>query len=189
MRYYLDCSCGKELVVEEGAAGSAQTCLCGRTLTVPSLAELRRSSGLREPTLSPAKAIETLVLAGKLPAEKQCLICGEPTDAVVRCMADCERAYVKAGRPWWQIAFLFLLALMSLGVLAAGVISRRADDEVHEFGSDIILPVPLRVCKACGQNLTEPDDLKAVMRHVPLYAELLDEFPQAHVHLAPRFSL
>jgi hypothetical protein len=42
VRIPLRCSCGREWPVTEGAAGSAFTCTCGRTISVPSLREPRQ---------------------------------------------------------------------------------------------------------------------------------------------------
>ena len=71
----------------------------GRTLVIPSLHELRCRAGLPEPRLSPEKIVETLLLAGKLPEEDHCILCGDATGATIRCTIDCERAYVQRSRP------------------------------------------------------------------------------------------
>lgn len=41
MHVLLDCECGRQLTVADGAAGSDLLCACGRTLRVPSLGQLR----------------------------------------------------------------------------------------------------------------------------------------------------
>jgi len=41
-RHLLSCSCGRETPVSPGQAGDTLRCLCGRTLEVPTLRELRR---------------------------------------------------------------------------------------------------------------------------------------------------
>src|SRR5262249_51142395 len=99
MEYALDCECGEKLIVRETAAGATEQCRCGRTIVVPSLHNLRRMAGLPEPGLTPEKAVETLLLAGKLPQEKHCVVCGDATDDSICCKTECERAYVESGRP------------------------------------------------------------------------------------------
>ena len=42
MGYQVTCSCGNVLAVSDGMAGSTTTCSCGRTVSVPSLSQLRR---------------------------------------------------------------------------------------------------------------------------------------------------
>src|SRR5262249_4052751 len=102
MHYQLDCECGNKLTVRETAAGAKEQCPCGRTVVVPSLHELRRRAGLPGPGLSPEKVVETLLLAGKLPEETHCVLCGAATDRVICCTTECERAYIESGRPaWW----------------------------------------------------------------------------------------
>src|SRR5262249_36493459 len=68
MEFRLPCECGQRLYVEEGAAGGALLCPCGRTLKVPSLGELRRHFGLKaedEPSddgrFSPAQIVVLVI--------------------------------------------------------------------------------------------------------------------------------
>jgi hypothetical protein len=102
MEYFVPCECGEGVPVTEGAAGSRVTCACGRTVNVPSLRELRNASDEPEERPSPEMAIEALLLAGQLPQEKKCIVCGVPTTGAITCEADCERAVVDDGsRPLW----------------------------------------------------------------------------------------
>jgi hypothetical protein len=115
MQYELHCECGETLHVRETAAGAKEQCRCGRTLVVPSLHELRRSAGLPALGLSPEKVVETLLLAGKLPEEDHCILCGTPTDGLLCCRTECERAYTQRGG--------------HLGGFTSSVISRSAGSE------------------------------------------------------------
>src|SRR5215510_10649871 len=53
MDYQVTCVCGKALTVNEGMAGSAAHCPCGRRVAVPSLSALR-GEAIAELPLSPA---------------------------------------------------------------------------------------------------------------------------------------
>src|SRR5262245_24805306 len=46
MEYTLQCTCGAQVAVDEGSAGAMLPCDCGKILAVPSLHELRQSSGI-----------------------------------------------------------------------------------------------------------------------------------------------
>src|SRR5262245_40184910 len=46
MEYTLQCTCGAQVAVDEGSAGAMLPCNCGKILAVPSLHELRQSSGI-----------------------------------------------------------------------------------------------------------------------------------------------
>jgi hypothetical protein len=85
IHYALDCECGRKVIVRETAAGAKEQCECGRTFVIPSLHELRRLAGFRPPVLPPEKVVETLLLAGKLPEEDCCVLCGTATDGLIRC--------------------------------------------------------------------------------------------------------
>lgn len=181
MQYELDCECGDYVTVEEMAAGTTALCRCGRRIIIPSLRELRRRAGVAEPGLSPELVVETLLLAGKLPEEDHCVLCGVATDASVCCMTECERALVQGGRqPWW----VYLLALLSFGWFGVAIAKASAGEE-REWGKDRIFPLPLRVCDACRQGLTSPAEVKAALSRVPVYRRLLNKYPGARVSLSP----
>jgi hypothetical protein len=177
MQYELHCECGETLTVRETAAGAKEQCRCGRTLLIPSLHELRRSAGLPEPGLSPEKVVETLLLAGKLPQENHCILCGTATDGLLCCRTECERAYVQSGRPPWWVYLFSYLTFGWIGVVAASA-SRRED---REWGKDRIFPLPLRVCGACQHQLAGPAELKAALCRVQVYRHLLEKYPYARV--------
>jgi hypothetical protein len=46
MEYFLQCPCGIQTAVTDGAAGTSLSCTCGRALAVPRLGVLRRSVGV-----------------------------------------------------------------------------------------------------------------------------------------------
>jgi hypothetical protein len=182
VEYELDCECGKKVAVRETAAGAKELCSCGRTLVVPSLHELRRRAGLPAPGVSPEMVVEALLLAGRLPEEDRCVLCGVPTDGIITCTTECERAYVQSGhRPWWVYPLAFL-TFGWVGTAAAAADTLRASaGEAREWGKDRIFPLPLRVCAACRPRVTKPAELKAALSRVPVYRRLLEKYPGARV--------
>jgi hypothetical protein len=184
MPYQLACNCGKQVEVEETSAGATTVCKCGRSVVVPSLRELRRLSGVAQPGLSPVLEIEAQLLAGNLPQEKQCVICGVDTEACIQCRTECEKAYVEAMRPspWaYLVAFLTFGFFAAAAVAVAGV--RPKDAKV--WGEDRTFSLPLRICDNCRPAWVEPDKLMVALRRVPLYRRLLAKFPEARVSLIP----
>jgi hypothetical protein len=124
--------------------------------------------------------VETLLLAGKLPEEDHCILCGIATDASICCTTECERAYVQSGRPSWWIYLLGFLTLGWFGV----AIAHASGGEDREWGKDRIFPLPLRVCAVCQHQLTNEAELKAALRRVPLYRRLLEKYPDSRVSLS-----
>jgi hypothetical protein len=184
MQYELDCECGNKILVRETAAGAREQCQCGRTLVAPSLHELRRRAGLPEPGLSPEKVVETLLLAGRLPEDNHCVLCGTITDGVICCTTECERAYVQRGQP---SAWAYLLAIITFGWIGAAVVRASAGED-REWGKDRIFPLPLQICAACRPQLTGPAELKAALSRVPVYQRLLQKYPYAQVTLSSSYS-
>ena len=95
MAYQVTCGCGKVHAVTAGDAGALLWCECGKTVEVPQLHELRADTG--EAVVSPAVAIKSLLLAGKLPGTSRCVLCDRETDGIVHVGIQCERAIVVSG--------------------------------------------------------------------------------------------
>ena len=182
MQYRLDCECGDGVTAEERAAGTTALCRCGRRIVIPSLRELRRRAGMAEPAVSPELAVESLLLAGKLPEDEYCVLCGVVTDTCVFYRTECERARVDYPRPSQWAYVLAFLTFGWVGALAVAVTGSRAGDS-REWGKDRIFALPLRVCGRCAAGLTDPAEVKATLCRVPLYRRLLEKYPQARVSL------
>jgi hypothetical protein len=133
---------------------------------------------------SPELAVEALLLAGRLPEEDHCVLCGVATDRAVCCRTECERAYVRDGGPplWYRLLTFFGLFHSPFGWLEAAVVLSTPRQE-REWGKDRIFPLPLRVCDACRQQLTSPEAVKGALCRVPLYRRLLEKYPAATVSL------
>jgi hypothetical protein len=185
MKFRVDCPCGEHIEVGEGAAGATFMCSCGRPIAVPSLAELRTRAGLPANHISPEFVIEHLLLTRDLVPSKACVECGIDTDAIIHVQTECERVVKeRSGEFSWPL-FLFLLFVCPLWWLwylwAYVLIGERPQE--HEFGRDKIYPLPLRVCKACQQKLSNAAIIKQSLRKVPEYDFLLEKFPDARVTL------
>jgi hypothetical protein len=124
-------------------------------------------------------AVETLLLAGKLPEEDHCVLCGIATNGTICCYTECEKAYVQESEPSWWVQ---VLAHITIGWLGA-VIHAAAPRQQTEWGRDHIYTLPLRVCDACQQELTSVEALKDALCRVPLYRRLLKKYPAARVSL------
>ena len=176
MKYPVRCECGKVYHFSAAQAGNRYTCPCGRELVVPSLTRMRSAAG--EQVLSPEVRLEQMLRLGMLPQQTRCVVCRTETMGVTHFWAICERAFVKkdTGRVLWAIALLWFF-IGWLGALLLLVRSR--DDRVH--GTDVRLRLPLRVCPECIPALQEPGRLEESVLAVPLYADLLDRYPNAEL--------
>src|SRR5262245_57451312 len=159
MEYRVACECGDSVSVTETAAGAKVPCRCGRTVVVPSLRELRRQAGEPEESLPPELVVETLLLAGKLPEEDHCVLCGSPTQGTAFCRTECERAVVKPVRASGESQFHTILIFGLLGWL----ISRFSIRGYKESGKDRIYTLPLRVCGFCQEGLISPGEIKEAL--------------------------
>ncbi len=144
MDYYVPCECGNEVPVSEGAAGASLRCDCGRTISVPSLDELRRQSGRTAPAPPARVLIEYMLADGELPTLKCCFSCSSPTDEVTHVVAECEKTWTTGPSGASR-----LVAFLVIGIWA--VLLERGGSEQ---GSNVILHLPVRLCRRCRRRLS-----------------------------------
>jgi hypothetical protein len=176
MSYPVQCDCGQVQRVPGTLAGSLVTCRCGRQVRVPPLSRLKQAVG--ETVLSPQVRIEQMLRLGLLPEETRCVVCGAPTEGTVRFWATCERVSVQEewGAKGWQLV-AFILCFGWVGALLA--YRARRGDGAREHGRDVQFRLPLRVCPGCAPGLADAVALRDAVWAVPLYAGLLERYPDA----------
>jgi hypothetical protein len=127
--------------------------------------------------------IESLLLAGRLPEEDDCVLCGATTEKKVCCRTECERALVKYERPWWWwlIVLVMWVPIALLSPITVFFLPKR--QRPIEHGKDRIYDLPLRICPQCRLDLTDEDEIKDAMWEVPVYRRLLEKYPDAKVSL------
>jgi hypothetical protein len=155
-------------------AGCRIACACGRELVVPSLSALKASAG--QSARSAEVRIEQLLRRGLLPEGTTCLLCRSTTKDVAHCWTVCERAIVQQPTGWY-------LSALNVVSMLFGVLTFRKVLHETSKGRDLRLRLPLRVCGNCTGQLRDPRVLKETLFAVPVYAELLDKYPDADVSL------
>ncbi len=183
MSYKVHCECGKPHEVTGADAGASLRCDCGRTIEVPPLHQLRTAAG--EEVLSPAVRIETLLLEGKLPGTRECVSCFRDTGGLVRIAVECERGTMKddnSSRDGVAAGCLFGLLVGGLpGLYGANRMMQGGPGiTTKQVGQDVEFTVPLPVCEVCQHELNDAA-LRVALRHIPEYAALLDQYPDARV--------
>ena len=176
MDFTIQCSCGHQLQVSAVDAGGAKRCPCGNVNAVPSLSALRRQAGQQSYEVKIADKLRYMFADGELPPNKECAQCGCKTANVLECSVECERPYSK-GRGYWIAVLLgFIAPLLALLTM----IGDGRNSEVH--GQELVVRTPLPLCPGCAADLTlRRKRLIKLLCSVPLYAQLLEEYPQAAV--------
>jgi hypothetical protein len=176
VKYEARCGCGKAHAVTAADAGASLRCACGGTVEVPPLHQLRAAAG--QQVLSPVVRVQTLLLEGRLPGTRSCAVCHRDTSGLVHARVQCQWAVVSAGGP--SRAEVAGGCLLSFGLgLFLHMLRRNAPSKEH--GQDVVVVVPLPVCETCRPGLDGPAALRQALHHVPEYAELLDQYPNARV--------
>lgn len=185
MTYSLPCECGRVLAVASHNAGADILCDCGRQVRVPLLSQLRRNAGHGAYESGTINTIQRMVHANELPAGSVCVISGIPTEDSYNLYVQCESKWMKGpgvGRYWFVALSILFLPFWIIWVLVG---SALLNEERRELGNDRSVRVPLRVHKAYHHKLRGASNqrwLKKLLRKVPIYAKLLEEFPAAKVY-------
>jgi len=172
-------SCGRRIGVTAGMAGTQVPCQCGQTIAVPLLSELRSQTGRGAYGDDPLTVVKRLLAAkDSLPGDV-CVACRRETTQKIVCLAECESPQAERQNP-----FRHLLALLSLPIW---IVLEWLGKQRPTHGNEIImrLPVTLRdECRSATKDLGRRRTLNRILRSVPAYARLLDEYPRTRVTLA-----
>jgi hypothetical protein len=174
--FNLSCSCGRSVSVSAGQAGTTVACECGQTIAVPSLGTLRELSGRERYEAGTIDTIHAMRQKGLLPAGERCAVSGELTQDFVVLWVEAEKPYVRKE----SLFSSFVAALIApIFILAVA----RARPRFPDLGRQTIVPAPLRVATAHRHRLETASQrkLKRWLCTVPIYADLLREYPLAIV--------
>jgi hypothetical protein len=177
MQYHVECRCGKPLAVKAEQAGTTVRCECGESVPVPSLSKLRATAGIGSYESGSIDTIRRMLAEGTLPWGETCAVSGRPTRDVMRLEVQCERLQL----PQDPVKFVLLLG-MCLGPWATLILFQGQRDQAH--GRETVVTIPLRVCREYHRGLERwwsKRKLRRLLRTVPVYARLLDEYPRAAI--------
>jgi len=183
--YCVRCECANEIPVERTAAGGTAVCRCGREVRVPRLSELKRQAGeLVELRVSALDRVRQLLLEQGLPPDPVCRITQRPTTDVLYLTVVCEEPRLRGNSSWWGLLFIGAGAfLVSLWLLPVYLLASREEPEVIAPETVFRLPVPIASDRQAQIRDYRESELRELLCTVPLYAQLLAEFPQARISL------
>ena len=137
----------------------------------------------------PNDEINRLLSLKALPLESDCCCCQEATLDVRYVVVECERHIVNLKPIDAEVIrnnFLvdLLRRLNSPFGLGQSLVEFDKEMMPAEHPVDPIFRLPIRICESCSLDLTTNADAEEVLRSSPLYARLLDKYPQASVKFA-----
>jgi hypothetical protein len=177
MDYSLNCACGRHLKVRAAAAGTEILCDCGAPIRVPRLSELREMTGRGAYETGTIDTIHRMLAEGSLPWGDLCTISRKPTRDVMDLSVHCERVQAETDglRALQVLVFLF-------GILAILLGQRSSRDP---RGRETTVWTPLRIAREHQRKVARASQktLRRLLRTVPVYADLLDQYPGAGVRI------
>jgi hypothetical protein len=119
-----------------------------------------------------------MIAANALPLGGNCVCCGRPADIVAFLHVECERSRVESGGLNW----LAVAAGAAVSVWLAAIARSSMREEVHGRETSIDLPLPISsFCQRRLLRLRRQRTLKRLLKTVPIYEQLLIEYPRAVV--------
>ena len=173
--FSLECPCGQVIGVTGAQAGSTVQCVCGAEVRVPSLGRLRELAGKDRYESGAGDAIRRMVRSGELPALGTCVLSKEPTNDVMEFEILVPR-FFKSEQNRDQMMTLLL------GLWAIPFIALIRRPRFHTEGATTV-QTPLCISQRYHAKVGRMSQgrLKRLLRTVPVYAELLDENPDARI--------
>jgi len=179
MEFTIDCSCGAQHRVTAVEAGRTRRCRCGNDISIPRLSELRRSVGEQPYLVGIADKLRRMSAEQELPLGPICMECGRQTSNALPCRVECERPYAK-GPGFWSTLLTHVVLPFSM---LMGAWREYSNPEVH--GRESIVETPLRLCPDCAAKVRKSKRrIRELLLRVPPYADLLQEHPNAGIHVS-----
>lgn len=178
MTYSVTCECGETAAVTAAQAGGTVLCVCGATLPVPKLSDLRKAAGQTAHRATAADRIAGMIARNELPDRDTCTLCDSHTNDVIWCAIVCERESTSDDT---DRTLIYFLIFGWIAVLMAAIRPSIA----RTYGNDRTVNIPLRVCVPCLPALESTKSqsrLRDVIRRTPAYADLLNDYPKASVY-------
>jgi hypothetical protein len=171
--------CGRQIGVNAGMAGTEIVCQCGQTLRVPLLSDLRQMKGKGAYGEAPLAAIKRMLATkASLPGDF-CVGCRRQTTEKLVCLAECENPQADRKNPLRHLLAIFYTPIWLFFEYF------HKDRLMH--GNEIMIHLPVTFCNQCRaatKDLSRAWALKKILQRVPVYAQLLEEYPRTKLTLA-----
>lgn len=179
MNLFVTCECGQKKEIIPANCGSSVNCICGKTIDVPRLSDVRRSCGQTPYATTIIERLHSMSRSNELPPTDRCCCCQSIAIENVSCIVQCE-SHAISGPGFWKTCVMIVL---SPSWILSMLLSSFGTPEVHGRATAIRLPLP--VCGLCKKKVLASDaERKKALRNIPLYEELLLKYPDAFTVIA-----
>ena len=151
------------------------------SIDVPTLSELRASAGQTSIPLDVIERIEKMIFDGELPiTDGICPLTQRPANLTIFLHVECERARVVGGEPS-GLRMTILTLVFGWWVWLPNTLQKPKPEEEH--GRDRSVVLPIRLSHEGLQELSQlrQGKLRLLLNAIPIYSELLQEYPEAIV--------
>ncbi len=128
-----------------------------------------------------------MVEEGSLPVDELCPLSLRPADETLVVRVDCEKSWVRSSDGDEGDAFLFGLLFGVIGSL----LMRPKRDHAEHLGRDTTVDLPIRIAGEARSRYRRRSrkQLISMLKRIPIYAELFEEFPDAKLKVLKPYSL
>ena len=153
--------------------GETVKCLCGKSVQVPRLRDLRTANGISNST-----ALERLESKGNEgPLGTGCVLCDLPDGAVVELELIAERPEVIHKNGW--VAYLGIL----FGLTWATLLQAKHHADQTATGDERKARFWVRICDECASKKIKSSTLEKALRSIPEVEDIFREYPGSEIHV------
>jgi hypothetical protein len=175
--FELPCECGRRIRVTAADAGTRVACECGVEQAVPSLSRLRQLEGRDPYEAGTVDTICRLVSCGELPQGENCAVSGRCTQDVLGCSVIISSVMLHEERMAMKILLSVFVSPLFFWIPKMFVKYYPAP------GSETTVPTPIRLASRYHARYSKASQsrLRRLLRRVPIYRTLLDQYPLAQI--------
>lgn len=181
------CDCGKEIIANQGNAGTEVDCECGASTTIPRLSKIRELAGESAYATNSVDRLRVAISNGSLLTDEKCCFCSSLIGTRYSCTIVCEESYVHRAPETrsLNIGGIAIAAMMKMFLPFWILFSKKESTEHAEVrGNDVMIDFPVLICEACERIEGSPQrtsTARKAIRSMPECEELLSGYPKAKI--------
>ncbi|MCA9194813.1 MAG: hypothetical protein KDB03_23745 [Planctomycetales bacterium] len=175
MQLTVECECGRKTPVTAAHCGGRVDCLCGRTLDVPRLRDLKIRNGISN--LSTLERLTLVTKDGPFRDGVGCALCSVRQGRVYVIFLECQRPQVFGESNW--LTNMFVVAFGGLGRL----LHLAEQRELTAHGDERNASFGMEICTDCVRQLAKRRRrLDLALGKIPEILAVLNDYPDARIH-------
>ncbi len=170
----VECECGRKTPVTSAQCGGRVACLCGRSVDVPRLRQLRTENGLDN--RSALDKLNVLGRSGPIRSGVGCVFCSIRQGDTHEILLECQKPQIIGESNW--VTNLIVIVFGGIGKL----LHLAEQRQITASGDERLAQFAIEICTDCFErNARRKRQLKAAIRRIPEINDVFLEYPDSEV--------